>query len=106
MRISLPTHGVLELLLGLALLALAVVLEPAGLLIGCFAGIAIVGLALAGTQTLPISTHQALDQALVAVLLGAALGLAIEGDAGATIVLGATALLELALVSRTRWVSR
>jgi hypothetical protein len=106
MRISLPTHGVLELLLGLALLAMAVLLEPAGLIIGCFAGIVIVGLALAGTQALPLTTHQALDQAVIAVLLGAALGLAIDGHPGATVVLGAAALLELALVTRTRWISR
>ena len=107
MRISLPTHGVLELLLGLAVLLLAIVLEPAGLVIGCCAGIVIVGLALAaGTQGLPLRTHQALDQAVVAVLLGAAVGLAVAGHAGGTLVLGAAALLELALVTRTRWISR
>jgi hypothetical protein len=105
-RLSLPAHGALELLVGLALLALAFATGPAGLVAGTIAGVLVAGLALSGAEGLPLRTHRALDQALVAALLGGALALAIRGEHDATILLGGGALAELILLSTTRWTRR
>ena len=106
MRLSLPTHGALELIVGLALLGLAFATGPAGLVAGAVAGTLVAGLALTGAQSLPLRTHQALDQAIVAALAGGALAMALHGEAGATLLLGAGALAELLLLSATRWTRR
>jgi hypothetical protein len=105
-RLSLPAHGAAELLVGLALLGLAFATGPAGLVAGAIAGIVIAGLALAGAEALPLRTHRALDQAIVAALLGGALAMAISGELAATMLLGGGALAELVLLSATRWTRR
>src|SRR5215210_6355133 len=66
--ISLPTDAALELLLGFALLAgpFALGLEPAGLVAAVSLGVLMVGLALAGPDSLPLSAHQSFDLARVA----------------------------------------
>jgi hypothetical protein len=107
-RISLPTHGAFELLLGLALLGLAFALGlgPSGLVAGVVAGVLVAGLGLTGADVLPLQTHQALDQAVVAALLGVTLALAIHTEPAAAILLGAAAVAELALLAGTRWTRR
>jgi hypothetical protein len=107
-RLSLPAHGAFELLLGLTLLGLPFALGfgPAGLVAGVVAGVLVAGLGLAGADVLPLQTHQALDQAVVAALLGATLALAIHSDATAALLLGAAAVAELVLLAGTRWTRR
>ncbi len=102
-RLSLPAHGALELLVGLGLLGLAFATGPAGLVAGVVAGTIVTGLALSGAGALPLRTHLALDQAIVAALAGGALAMALHGEIAATLLLGAGALAELLLLSGTRW---
>jgi hypothetical protein len=103
--ISLPLHAALELALGLALLAGPFVfgLEPAGLVAAFSLGVLVVGLALAGPDSLPISAHQSFDLALVAGLSGGGLGLAFSGDLAAGLLLTVIGGLQLALLALTRW---
>ena len=103
--ISLPIHAALELVLGLALLAgsFALGLEPAGLVAAFSLGVLVVGLALAGPDSLPISAHQSSDLALVAGLCGGGLGLAFSGDLAAGLLLTAVGGLQLVLLTQTRW---
>jgi hypothetical protein len=103
--ISLPLHAALELALGLALLAgpFALGLEPAGLVAGVSLGVVMVGLALAGTDSLPLSAHQAFDLGLVAALGGGGLGLAALGEPAAGLLLALAGAAQLALLALTRW---
>jgi hypothetical protein len=93
------------LVLGLALLAGPFVLglEPAGLVAAFSLGVLVVGLALAGPDSLPISAHQSFDLALVAGLCGGGLGLAFSGDPAAGLLLTAVGGLQLTLLALTRW---
>ncbi len=104
--ISLPLHSALELLGGLALLAGPFLLgaTPAGLVAAVSLGVLLVGMALAGTDTLPISAHQSFDLMLVAAMAGGGLGLALSGDVAGGLVLAVVGALQLTLVSMTRWV--
>jgi len=81
MRISLPTHAVIELLGGLALLVapFALGFGPAGTVVAVTAGVLLVGLALAGSDSLPLRAHHAFDLALSAALAAGCAGLAILG---------------------------
>jgi hypothetical protein len=103
--ISLPIHAALELALGLALLVGPFVLglEPAGLVAAFSLGVLVVGLALAGPDSLPLSTHQAFDLALVAALGGGGLGIALSGDPASGLLLALVGALELTLLTLTRW---
>ena len=103
--ISLPIHAALELALGLALLAGSFVLglEPAGLVAAFSLGVLLVGLALAGPDSLPLSTHQAFDLAMVAALGGGGVGLGLAGDPAAGLLLATVGALQLVLLSLTRW---
>ena len=103
--LSLPIHAALELALGLALLAGSFVLglEPAGLVAAFALGVLLTGLALAGPDSLPLSTHQAFDLAMVAALAGGGLGLGISGDPVAGLLLAVVGGLQLALLTLTRW---
>jgi len=104
--ISLPIHSALELVGGLALLAgpFLIGAGPAGLVAAISLGALLVGLALAGPDSLPLSAHQAFDLTLVAALAGGALGLALAGDPAGGLVLGVVGALQLTLVTLTRWV--
>ena len=104
--ISLPLHSALELLGGLALLAGPFLLgaAPAGLVAAVSLGVLLVGMALAGPDTLPISAHQSFDLMLVAALAGGGLGLAVSGDLAGGLLLALVGALQLTLVSLTRWV--
>jgi hypothetical protein len=103
--ISLPIHAAVELALGLALLAgpFALGVEPAGLVAAFSLGVLVVGLALAGPDSLPIAAHQSFDLALVAGLCGGGLGLAFSGDLAAGLLLTVVGGLQLALLALTRW---
>jgi hypothetical protein len=104
-RLSLPTHGALELLIGLALLAgpFAAGLGAGGLVLGVVAGTLVAGIGLMGADAIPLRTHQALDQTLAVVLLGIAVALAFAREPAGAAVVGAAAVAELLLVSGTRW---
>jgi hypothetical protein len=104
--ISLPLHSALELLGGLALLAGPFLLgaAPAGMVAAVSLGVLLVGMALAGPDTLPISAHQSFDLMLVAALAGGGLGLTVSGDLAGGLVLAVVGALQLTLVSLTRWV--
>jgi hypothetical protein len=104
-RLSLPAHGALELLVGLALLAspFAAGLGAGGLVLGVVAGTLVIGIALLGADSLPLRTHQALDQTIAVVLLGIAVALAFAQEPAGAAVVGAAAVAELLLVSGTRW---
>ncbi len=101
--VSLPIHAALELVLGLALLAgsFALGLEPGGLVAAFSLGV-VVGLALAGPDSLPVSAHQSFDLALVAALCGGGLGLAVSGDLAAGLLLSVIGGLQLGLLILTR----
>ena len=103
--ISLPIHAALELALGLALLAGPFVLglEPAGLVAAFSLGVLLVGLALAGPDSLPLSAHQAFDLALIAALGGGGVGLGLAGDPAAGLLLATVGALQLTLLTLTRW---
>ena len=104
--ISLPLHSALELVGGLALLAGPFLLGagPAGMVAAISLGALLVGLALAGPDSLPISAHQAFDLTLVAALGGGGLGLALAGDPAGGLVLAVVGALQLTLVTLTHWV--
>jgi hypothetical protein len=101
-RLSLPAHGLVELIAGLALIGAPLVLGLGlvPLAAGIAAGALIAGLALA--DDLSVSAHMAADMALGGVLLAAAVLLApAEPTAATLLALGAAA--ELALSAATRW---
>jgi hypothetical protein len=104
-RLSLPTHGALELLIGLALLAapFAAGVGAGGLVLGVAAGTLVAGLALAGADALPVGAHRALDQAMATILIGLAAAMAIAGQPAGAVVFGAAALAELLLIVGTHW---
>jgi hypothetical protein len=104
-RLSVPTHGALELLVGLVLTALpfALGLGPVALVAGVSAGVLVAGLGLAGGETMGLRAHQAVDQTVIAALLGCTLAFALGGEGAAAILLGAAAAAELALLAGTRW---
>jgi hypothetical protein len=103
--ISLPLHAALELALGLALLAgpFALGVGPAGLVAALSLGVLMVGLALAGPDSLPLSAHQAFDLGLVGALAAGGVALALAGDPAAGLLLLAVGGLQLVLLSLTRW---
>ena len=92
-------------MLGVALLAGPFVLgvEPAGLVAAFSLGVLLIGLALAGPDSLPLSTHQAFDLALVAALGGGGVGLGLAGDPAAGLLLATIGALQLVLLTLTRW---
>jgi SPW repeat len=110
--ISLPAHGALELLLGLALMASPFVLGfgTAGTLAAVVVGALVVGLALSAavsdTEGVDIAAHYAYDVGLALGLLGAGVALAVSGDGPAAFVFVAGAIAQLALNSTTRYTAR
>ena len=98
-------HSALELLGGIALLAAPFLLGagPAALVASFSLGAVVVGLALAGPDSLPLSTHQAFDLTLIAALGAGGVGLALAGDPAGGLVLAVVGALELTLVTLTRW---
>jgi hypothetical protein len=105
-RLSLPEHGAVELLVGLALIAapFALGFGPAGLVASMVAGAVLAGLGLG--DELPISTHMAADVFVAAALLAVAVALAAGEERTAGGLLAAVAAGELALSAGTRWTRR
>jgi hypothetical protein len=105
-RLSLPEHGAVELIIGVALIAAPFLLGfgPAALLASMAAGAILAGLALG--DTLPIATHMAADTLAATALLAVAVALAAAGESVAGGVLAAAGAGELALGMATRWTRR
>lgn len=104
-RISLSTHGLLELVAGIALLVSALVLDlgGAGTLLVFATGVAITGIGLGAADALPLSVHQSLDRTLVVAMSAAAVGCALAGAGLAAVLLLVAAAGILALEAGTRW---
>jgi hypothetical protein len=102
-RLSLPEHGAVELLAGLALIAVPFVLGfgPGGLIACVAAGAVLAGLGL--SEGLAISAHMTADTLLAGGLIGAGLALAASGERVPGGLLAAVAAGELALSLATRW---
>jgi hypothetical protein len=105
-RLSLPEHGAVELLVGLALIAAPFVFGfgPSGLLVSMVAGAIVAGLGL--SDGMAISTHMAADAAVAFGLLAVAVMLASGGERTTGGILAAVAAGELALTVCTRWTRR
>jgi hypothetical protein len=105
-RLSLPEHGAVELLVGVALIAAPFVFGfgPTGLIVSTAAGVVVTGLAL--SEGLAISAHMAADTALALSLMPIAVVLAGGGDAAAGGALAVAAACELTLGVCTRWTRR
>jgi hypothetical protein len=103
--ISLPIHGALELLGGIALLVgpFLIGAGPAALVAGVALGVLLAGIGVSGTDSLPLGAHQAFDLGLVAALGAGGLGLAAAGDPAGGLLLAVVGALELTLVALTRW---
>jgi hypothetical protein len=104
-RISLSTHGLLELLAGLSLTLAALVIDlgGAGTLLVFAAGVSLAGIGLGAIDALPLAAHRSLDRMLVIALAAAAVGCALAGSAVAAILLLGTSTAILALEAGTRW---
>ena len=109
--VPLPLHSALEMVAGLALMALpfALGLSTAGMLAGALVGALMVGLALqsldVGPQAPSVSAHHAADLGVSVGLAGAAVVFGAAGDATAWLFAGA-ALAQLALNLTTRYTLR
>ena len=104
-RLSLPTHGLIELLVGFALMGAPFLFGfgGTGTVAAIGLGVLLTGLALSGTDSLPLAAHLAFDQLLGAALVAAALGLALAGDRAAGVVFLVAAVVQLALSAVTRY---
>lgn len=104
-RISLSTHGLLELVAGLVLVIAAFGLDlgGAGLVLVFATGVALAGVGLGSADALPLSMHQSLDRTLVVVVAAASVGAAAAGGALAAVILLSTAAAVLLLEVGTRW---
>ena len=105
-RLSLPEHGAVELVVGLALIAAPLPLGfgPAGLLASMTAGAVLVGLGLG--EGLSISAHMTSDLVVAFGLVAAGVALAASGERAAGGLLAAAAAGEAALGLGTRWTRR
>jgi hypothetical protein len=106
--IPLPTHAAMEMVLGLTLMVAPFLagLTTAGIVAGVVIGALVVGLALQAVvddgSGLPLSAHRAADVGIALGLAGAAIVMA-PADTAATVLFGAVALAQLALVTATRY---
>lgn len=105
MKLSLAARALIQLIVGLALLfgALIMDLGTAGTLITFAAGATLTGLGLGSGDTLPLATLSSLDNLLATVLAAASIGLALTGDATAAVMLLAVAVAQVVLTNTTRW---
>jgi ABC-type transport system involved in cytochrome c biogenesis permease subunit len=104
-RISLPTHGLVELVAGLALVlaAFALDLSATGTVLTFAAGVLVAGIGLGAADALPLEAHRQLDQALAFALATCSIVAAFTGSPVAALALLAGATLELGLSGATRW---
>ncbi len=104
--ISLPTHGALELVAGIALVGMAVALgiPVEGAIAAALAGAIMVGMAFAkAVESVPVRTQYDHDWGLAFALVGAAILLGIAGQPIAMLLFGVTALAQLGLNLVTRY---
>lgn len=107
--LSLPAHGAVELLAGLATMAgaLAFGLGPAGTVLAFAAGASAFGLALAAADgSMRSSLLSTLDHALAAAAITAGALCAASGDPLAAALLVAFGVVLIALASVTRYAKR
>jgi cytosine/uracil/thiamine/allantoin permease len=108
--ISLPTHAVLELVLGVAVLAapFALGFGPAGLVVSVALGALIVGLALSAAPETgtSVAAHFAYDRVAAFGLVFGALALALANDSVAAVFLAGTGLVQTVLNLTTRYTAR
>ena len=104
-RISLPTHGLVELTAGLALVVAALVLDlgTAGAVLTLSAGVLIAGLGLGAADAFSLAEHESLDRLLTVALAGGSIFAALAGSGLAAAVLLAAAAMQLTLTAITRW---
>ena len=104
-RISISTHGLLELLAGLSLTLAAMVFDlgAAGTVFVFGAGVLLAGIGLGAADAMSLAAHQSLDRTLVVALAAAAIGCAAAGGVVAASLLLATSAAILALEAGTRW---
>lgn len=101
--LTLPTHSLLELLAGAALVgaALALAFGATATVVLFAAGVLLMGLALADPASL--RAHRTYDLVMVVVLGAGAVAVAAAGDGLAAVTLVVFAGLQLTLTSVTRW---
>lgn len=104
-RISLSTHGLLELLAGIGLTVSALVFDlgAAGTVLVFLAGVLLAGIGLGAAEAMSLAAHQSLDRTLAVLFSAAAIGCAVAGSVIAASLLLATAAAILALEAGTRW---
>jgi hypothetical protein len=104
-RISLPAHGLVELIAGLALVtaSLAIPAGTWGMVAMLLAGVLVTGVGLGAAESLPLAAHQALDRWLATLMAAASIGLALAGDVNGAVVLLGVAAGQLLLGGVTRW---
>ena len=110
--ISLPFHGALELVVGLATMAapFALGFGGAATVVAVVVGALVVGLALsasvAESGTIDIAAHYAYDLGLAVGLMGAGVVFAIAGDTAAAVWFVSASAAQLALNLTTRYSAR
>jgi hypothetical protein len=110
--ISLPTHAVLELTLGVLVMAAPFVLGvgPAGLVVSVALGALVVGLALSASAAdgnrSGVTAHFAYDRALAIGFVAGAVALIAAGDRAAAALLAAAAIAQGGLNLTTRYTAR
>jgi len=106
--LSLPSHGAVELLLGVLAIAapFALGFGAAGVVVSLLLGALTVGLALDATQPRAVASHQGFDYGLAFGAVLVALPLALAGEGVAAVFLGALGLAQLALNAATRYSGR
>jgi len=106
---SLPAHGTVELMAGMAALAAPVVFGfgAAGIVVSVVLGALLMGMgmSLQGRLGSAVSWHGSFDSALVILTAVAALGLAIAGDRGAAVFLAVLVAIQALLTFTTRYVA-
>jgi hypothetical protein len=106
--ISLPTHGALELPLGLLALVAPFALSfgLAGAVVSILIGVCIVGLALDAAQPAQVSAHQVFDYGIAFAAVLAAVPLALAGETAAALFLAGVGAALGALHTATRYSAR
>lgn len=104
-RVSLPTHGLVELVAGLALViaSLAFDLGALGALLTFSAGAVMAGLGLGAADALSLSVHESLDRTLAIAMAGGSVAAAGADSALAAVLLLAASFTQLTLTGVTRW---
>jgi Zn-dependent protease len=106
-RLSLPTHGAVESLCGMAIMLSPLVLPfgATGLVIVALLGAVVTGLGLGliSPRTDSVAAHRSLDALLVLVTALAALALAFAGEATAALVLAALVTVQATLSFTTSY---